>query len=244
MVGTVWAVAFSAMRVFSRKFLRKLGGSGGFWFSTYVLTISVLTAWWCYAFRDELLGEPAGLTATVRNVGLVSAGLIALGLAVWRSLVAKRQADIAARSLLYERYQRAIELLASDKRHIRIGAIFALRELSLSNQEELANAVSALLMHFAVSVAARRRFLKARTATHETIEEQLEEEVYDELSQFVEPTPLSVDCSLDYVLAFGTTRELLLVLRDRNLISEEMYKMRFEATERLQESWFHENLKE
>ena len=244
MVGIMRTAASSAMPVFSWKFIRNLGGSGGIWFSAYVLAVSALTAWGCYAFRDELLGEPAGLSATIRNVGLVSAGLIALGLAVWRSLVAKRQADIAARSLLYERYQRAIELLASDKRHIRIGAIFALRELSLSNQEELANAVSALLTHFAVSVAARRRFLKGRTATHETIEEQLEEEMADELSRFVEPTPLSVDCSLDYVLAFGTARELLLLLRDRNLISEEMYKMRFDATERLHESWFHENLTE
>ena len=238
------AAASSAMRVFSRKSLRKLGGSGGFWFSVYALAVSALTAWGCYAFRDELLGESAGFSATVRNVGLVSAGLVALGLAVWRSLVAKRQADIAARSLLYERYQRAIELLASDKRHIRIGAIFALRELSLSNQEEFANAVSALLVHFAISVAARRRFLQERTATHEIIEEQLEEKIADELSRYVEPTSLSADCSLDYVLAFFTARQLLLLLRDRNLISEEMYKKRLEATERLQESWFRENLAE
>ena len=52
--------------------------------------------------RDGPDGVESGST-TVRNLGLVVAGLIALPLAIWRSLVAQRQADTAQQSLLNER---------------------------------------------------------------------------------------------------------------------------------------------
>ena len=43
--------------------------------------------------------------STIRNVALVGGGVVAVLLAMWRSMVAERQADTAQQGLLNERYQ-------------------------------------------------------------------------------------------------------------------------------------------
>ena len=83
-------------------------------------------------FRDWLTGEGSlreSGGATIRNVGLVVAGLIAIPLAWWRSSVAAKQAEIAQQSLWNERYQKAAEMLGSDVSSVRLGGIYALRTL-------------------------------------------------------------------------------------------------------------------
>ena len=70
-------------------------------------------------------------SATIRNIGLVIAGLIALPLAIWRSMVAQEQANTAQQSLLNERYQRGAEMLGSDVLSVRLGGIYALRSLAV-----------------------------------------------------------------------------------------------------------------
>ncbi|MCE2422133.1 MAG: hypothetical protein J4G03_02250, partial [Gemmatimonadetes bacterium] len=57
----------------------------------------------------------------VRNLGLVVAGMIAIPLAVWRAVVAQRQAETARRSLLNERDQKAAEMLGSALLSVRLG---------------------------------------------------------------------------------------------------------------------------
>lgn len=52
-------------------------------------------------------------SATLRNAGLVVAGVIALGFALWRAQIANRQAGTAERGLLNERYQKGAEMLGS-----------------------------------------------------------------------------------------------------------------------------------
>ena len=69
-------------------------------------------------------------STTLRNIGLVVAGLIALPLAVWRSIVAQRQAEIAQRDLLNERYQQGAEMLGNDVLSVRLGGIYALQSLA------------------------------------------------------------------------------------------------------------------
>ncbi len=68
-------------------------------------------------------------TTTVRNLGLVLAGVIALPLAIWRGWVAQRQADTAKHNLLNMRYQQGAEMLGSEVLSVRRGGIYALQRL-------------------------------------------------------------------------------------------------------------------
>ena len=69
-------------------------------------------------FWDWLSDGESGST-TVRNVALVLAGVVALPVAIWRSVVADRQAKTAQQGLLNERYQKAAEMLGSDVLSVR-----------------------------------------------------------------------------------------------------------------------------
>ena len=109
----------------------------GFWVAVaipLVLVGSVLFAWFRW---DWLRGDQDSPGATIRNVGLLAGGLIAMLLAIWRSRVSERQADSAQRqaataeqALLNERYQRASEMLGSDILPVRLGGIATLRHLA------------------------------------------------------------------------------------------------------------------
>ena len=83
------------------------------------------------------LSEGESNSDTIRNVGLVIAGAIALPLALWRSLVAQRQAEAAQRQaftaqfrLAEDRFQKGAEMLGSDVLSVRVGGIYALRGLA------------------------------------------------------------------------------------------------------------------
>ena len=78
------------------------------------------TLWPCVLAHHEAL----------RNLGLVAAGAIAVPLAIWRALVAERQAETARRSLLNERDQKAAEMLGSKLLSVRLGGIYALQTLA------------------------------------------------------------------------------------------------------------------
>ena len=91
-------------------------------------TLWVLCVYWDW-FVTEPTGRESGST-TVRNLGLVVGGLIAIPLAIWRSIVAQRQADTAQRGLLNERYQKGAEMLGSEVLSVRLGGIYALQRLA------------------------------------------------------------------------------------------------------------------
>ena len=87
----------------------------------------------------EQVGEAGGResgSTTVRNIGLVVAGVVALPLALWRSWVAQRQADTAEQGLLNERYQRGAEMLGSDVLAVRLGGIYALQRLAEEHPQQ------------------------------------------------------------------------------------------------------------
>ena len=80
-------------------------------------------------------GKESGST-TVRNISFVTAGVVALPFAFWRSWVAHRQADTADQNLLNERYQQGAEMLGSDVLTVRLGGIYALQRLAEEHPEQ------------------------------------------------------------------------------------------------------------
>ena len=129
--------------------------SGGSWVAIVILvTLSVvavlaLTATLNDDFRKWFIKYESGST-TIRNIGLLIAGIIAIALAVWRSRVADRQAAIAQRQaeiahnqaaaaergMLNERYQRGTEMLGSDVLSVRLGGIYSMQRLASEHPEE------------------------------------------------------------------------------------------------------------
>ena len=87
-------------------------------------------------------------SAIIRNLGLVIAAVIALPLAVWRSVVADRQAKTAQRGLLNERYQKGAEMLGSDVLAVRLGGIYALARLAREHPEDYHTQIMRLLCGF------------------------------------------------------------------------------------------------
>ena len=97
----------------------------------------------------EWLGAGESGSSTIRNVGLVGAGLIALPLALWRSIVADRQAKTAQESLLNERYQRGAEMLGNEVLSVRLGGIYALQSLAQEHPEQYHVQIMRLFCAFA-----------------------------------------------------------------------------------------------
>ena len=128
--------------------------SGGFWIilSAAVLVMEVLLA---VVLWDWLAGDESA-SATIRNIGLVIAGSLAIPLAIWRAVVADKQASsaqhqtaIAQQGLLNERYQKAAEMLGSDVLSVRIGGIHTLRDLAMERPDQYHVRVMRLLCAFA-----------------------------------------------------------------------------------------------
>ena len=91
------------------------------------------------------------LSEIIRNVGLVLAGVIGLLLAGFRVVAANRQATaaleqakLARRGHVAELFNRAVGQLDDDKMHVRLGAIYTLREIR-QDFPDLAGAVFELL---------------------------------------------------------------------------------------------------
>ncbi len=64
------------------------------------------------------------------------AGFVALILTLWRGAIGERQAAAAEQAVLDGRYQRGIEMLASDSLSARLGGIYSLRNLAESQPEQ------------------------------------------------------------------------------------------------------------
>ena len=101
--------------------------SRGFWVSVSVAVgvggLIVAFVWW------DWLSEGASRSEVIRNVGLLVAGMVAFPLAIWRALVADRQASAAQQGVLSERYQKSVDMLGSDLLSVRLGGIYALQSL-------------------------------------------------------------------------------------------------------------------
>ncbi len=136
------------------------------------LAVFILLSLLSVVFWDWLNAGESGST-TIRNIGLVIAGLVALPLAVWRSLVAERQAgaaqrqaDAAQQSLLNERYQRGAEMLGNEVLSVRLGGIYALQRLAEEQPEQYHIQIMRLFCSF-VRHPIKDEGTKARSGTED-----------------------------------------------------------------------------
>ena len=119
------------------------------WLITSLVLSAVL---WDGLSGIESGDEPGSESAstTIRNIGLVIGGVLAILLAFWRSSIADRQAaaaqrqadtaqkqsETAERGLLNERYQQGAEMLGSGVLSVRLGGIYALQRLAEEHPEQ------------------------------------------------------------------------------------------------------------
>ena len=122
-----------------------------------VLLVGVLVVWWFPVWLSTVPPNRESPSTTIRNVGLVIGGIIAMVLALWRGYVADcqskasqrlaetslrqaetshRQAETSERGLLNERYQKGAEMLGSKILIVRLGGIYALHRLAKEHAEQ------------------------------------------------------------------------------------------------------------
>ena len=106
---------------------RPVGLIAGFCTVGFLILAGAISVYWWEFLKSE--GE------AIRNIALAWAALGGVCWAVWRSVVAAKQAETGEWSLLDARYQRAVEMLGHDFLSIRIGGIHALRNLALEHPQ-------------------------------------------------------------------------------------------------------------
>ena len=109
----------------------------GFWWLAVIVVVLIIGVFLSWVHWEDLREDQGSLSTTVRNLGFVIGGIIAILLALWRSLVAGRQAVTAQRQtetaqhgLLNERYQKGVEMLGSNVLSVRLGGIYALQRIA------------------------------------------------------------------------------------------------------------------
>ena len=110
-----------------------------------------LAAWCLWGWLAVAPGGRESRSATVRNLVIVGGVLPGLWFTWWRLSVADRQAATAQRSLQNERYQKGAEMLGSAVLSVRLGGIYALRNLADEHPEqyhvEVMNMLCAFVRH-------------------------------------------------------------------------------------------------
>lgn len=102
------------------------------WISTDLWTW-LSTDFWTW-IRTVPGGTESG-SVTIRNLGLVVAGSLALLLALWRTLIARVEADTARRDLVHQRFQRGAEMLSDARVMVRLSGISSLERLAREHPE-------------------------------------------------------------------------------------------------------------
>ena len=140
-----------------RKMLLGAAKSLGFWVGISVVGVISLGVFLSIKHWDWLQGgtEYIGNAATVRNIALVVGGIVAILTALWRSLVAEKQAtaskqqsQIAERVYLNERYRQAASMLGDNEIPVRLAGIFALERLAEDHPDEFRLEAIKLLVEF------------------------------------------------------------------------------------------------
>lgn len=105
---------------------------------------------------ERLTGsESPNLIEAWRNLGLIALGVVGVGLATWRSILAHQQNQnaiaqrrISERGMNVDRYQKGAQMLESEELSVRIAGIYGLRELAISDPKESYIIVQSLLFAF------------------------------------------------------------------------------------------------
>lgn len=120
----------------------------GVWWIVGALSVLAIGIGGSWIFWDELRGEADSLSTTIRNVGLVIGGAVAILFAIWRSTVAERQSQTTLAAMLHERYHRAAQALGSKDLSIRLAQIYVLERLAQDHPNEYHVQVLELLCAF------------------------------------------------------------------------------------------------
>lgn len=101
-----------------------------------IVTLVVVQPCW-------LIGQEESGAVAIRNLVLAMAALVALPTALWRTLVAQKQAETAQRQSLTAqagvrttRYYNGASMLGNKELTVRLGGIYALRQLAEEDPEE------------------------------------------------------------------------------------------------------------
>ena len=133
-----------------------------------LVLVTGLSLSWCY--WEELHSDQESLSATVRNVGVVIGGVIAILFAVWRSIVAARQATTAQRGLLNERYQKGAEMLGSNILTVRLAGIYALGRLAREHSGDYHIQIMSLLCSFVRNPPPEEKEIKGTRKLREDVQ--------------------------------------------------------------------------
>ena len=146
------------------------------WWIVAIFTVLFVSIFLTGTYWDDLTGGTESLSTTLRNIGLLTGGCVAMLLAVWRSMVGERQANTALQqantalqqantalqqantarnqaetmqfSALNDRYERANQSLSSDMPWVRLGGIYALQRIAEEYPEQYHVQVMQLLCAF------------------------------------------------------------------------------------------------
>ena len=128
--------------------------------------------------------EAASNSGTLRNIGLLIGGVLALVFAGWRAWVAERQAaaaqgqtETAQKGLLNERYQRGAEMVGNSVLAVRLGGIYALQRLAEEYPEEYHLQIMQLLCAFVRNPTASGSMTDKSRGAHSTGYPPLPEDV-------------------------------------------------------------------
>ena len=120
-----------------------------------VLFLGGLWIYWNWEWFAMASPYMESRSTTTRNLGLVAGGFMAILLAIWRSIVADRQAkasqqqaETSQRVLLNERHQKGAEMLGSKVLSARLGGIYALQRLAEEEPEQYHIQIMRLLSAF------------------------------------------------------------------------------------------------
>lgn len=120
----------------------------GLWWITLAVIVFAIEIGLSWIYWSELRGETESLSTTLRNVGIVIGGSIAIIFAIWRSTVSERQSQIALLAMPQERYSTAAQALGSEELLVRLAQIHALERLAQDHPDEYHVQVLELLCAF------------------------------------------------------------------------------------------------
>ena len=125
---------------------RSVGGifkRGGFWWIALVSITVAAGVGLSLRFWEQLHSSGDSHSATISNLSFVLGGIVAIEIALWRSIVGERQtavsqqlAETAQRDMLNQQFQKGAEMLGSDLLSVHLGGIYALRHLAVDHPEQ------------------------------------------------------------------------------------------------------------
>lgn len=124
-----------------------------------VVLVVVVALGLSVCFWDTLL-EGESVSAVVRNVALVAGGVIAIPLAVWRSIVASRQIESIEKQIrvsqdgaLDAQFLKAAEMLGHDQKPVKMGGVYTLANIANSQLEGYGGQAALILSDFGLDEA-------------------------------------------------------------------------------------------